>query len=196
MSVIRVGLTPAVSVPEALTFLYMIRSHDVHASREFRYMVDWFSQSLGDRNALHARSCQEQSDALGSCIHGDLMWNLDSANILTYVRVHGFRTIYHTRPRSCTQESLWCPGLPSALLPHRCSLCRLHSLAIRGTRPRRVPHGARDRPPHGAEHLFGSQTDSRDCLLRERLQRLGQQGTRKRTGGWMRKALTEKFWTE
>ena len=56
MSVIRVGLTPAVSVPEALTFLYMIRSHDVHASREFRYMVDWFSQSLGDRNALHARS--------------------------------------------------------------------------------------------------------------------------------------------
>ena len=41
MSVIRVGLTPAVSVPEFLTFLHMIRSHDMHASREFRYMVDW-----------------------------------------------------------------------------------------------------------------------------------------------------------
>ena len=95
MSVIRVGLTPAVSVPEALTFLYMIRSHDVHASREFRYMVDWFSQSLGDRNALHARSCQVQSDAGGVCNLGDLMWNSHGDKIVAYVCVHGFRTSYY-----------------------------------------------------------------------------------------------------
>ena len=68
-------------------------------------------------------------------------------------------------------------------LQHRCSLCRLHSLAIRGTRPRRIPQGARERLPDGAERLFGSRSDSRECLLRERLQRLGRQGTRKRTSG-------------
>ena len=68
-------------------------------------------------------------------------------------------------------------------LQRRCSLCRLHSPAIRGTRPRRVPQGARDRPPDGAEHLFGSRTDSRDFLLRERLDRSGRQGTTQRTSG-------------
>ena len=46
MSVIRVGLTPAVSVPEFLTSLHMIRSHDMHASREFRYMVDWLAENF------------------------------------------------------------------------------------------------------------------------------------------------------
>ena len=65
ISVIRVGLTQAVSLPELLTFLHMIRSHDVHASREFRYMVDWLSQSLGDGNPLHVSSGQVQSDAGG-----------------------------------------------------------------------------------------------------------------------------------
>ena len=41
MSVIRVGLTPAVSVLEFLTSLDMIRSDDMHANREFRHMMDW-----------------------------------------------------------------------------------------------------------------------------------------------------------
>ena len=41
MSVIRMGLTPAVSVLEILTSFHMIRSDDEHANREFRYMMDW-----------------------------------------------------------------------------------------------------------------------------------------------------------
>ena len=68
-------------------------------------------------------------------------------------------------------------------LQRRCSLCRLRSVATREARPLRVPPGARDRLLDGAERLFGSRTDSRDYLLRERLHRHGQQGTKKRTSG-------------
>ena len=182
MSLIRVGLTPADSLPESLTFLHMIRRHDVYASREFRYMVDWPSRSLGDGNPNHVSSGQVQWDARGGCIHGDLMWHLVGERILAHVCVHGIRPSYHTRPRSCAQGSL-CKPPHLHPLQHRCSLCRLHSPALRGLRPRRVPPRGQDRPPEEAERLCVSLTDSRDYLLRERLQRLGRQGTIQRTSG-------------
>ena len=60
MSVIRVGLTPAVSVFEILTLFHMIRSDDEHANREFRYMTGWLLHFRGERTQripLRASSC-------------------------------------------------------------------------------------------------------------------------------------------
>ena len=154
----------------------------MYASRQFRYILNWVSHSVGDRNTLHARSCQVHSDAGLFCFHGDLTWNLSSERILALSCVHGSRTSEHTRPTFTVKRCCGSQECHLHTLRQPCSHSRRRWPAMRGGRAI-IPQGARVHPAIEADHLFRYRTDLQDFLQRDRLLRLGRQGTTERTSG-------------